>query len=133
VMLVSGRVSRRLLQRARDSLPASSGVKNERPTRDIGFFAFRPPKAEFAAGLGTLMDRQVKVLLIYAGSGFVHYNYAAQFADAFKEFDIAKRVEVAYLRDADHTATRLAAQVDLVACVDQWAVQFASHSDTRNL
>ncbi len=133
VISVSGRISKRLLQRARDSLPASTGVKNERPTRDIGFFAFRPPKAEFAAGLSALMDRQVKVLLIYAGSGFVHYNYEAQFADAFKEFDIAKRVEVAYLRDADHTATRLASQATLVACVDQWSAQFASHSDARNL
>jgi pimeloyl-ACP methyl ester carboxylesterase len=133
VMSVSGRVSKRILQRARDSLPASSGVKNERPTRDIGFFAFRPPKAEFAAGLGRLLDRQVKILLIYAGSGFVHYNYAAQFADAFKEFDIAKRVEIAYLRDADHTATRLAAQAVLVACVDQWAAQFVSQSNAKNL
>jgi pimeloyl-ACP methyl ester carboxylesterase len=105
---------------------APSGVSGEkREIRNVGFFAFRPAKAEFAAGLSALLERNVKVLLIYAGSGFAHYNYSAQFSDAFSAFDIAKRVDTVFLKDADHTATRLAAQADLVAAVDHWAAQFA--------
>jgi pimeloyl-ACP methyl ester carboxylesterase len=112
-------VSRKL-----SALRTSTSPKVVRPTSNIGFFGERPPISEFAKGLTVLCNRGTKVFLIYAGSGFEHYNYDDQFKDAFKNFGIANRVETKFLRDVDHTATRLAAQAELVACVEQWALQF---------
>jgi pimeloyl-ACP methyl ester carboxylesterase len=93
---------------------------------NVGFFATRPPKAEFAHGLRTLLDRGTKIILIYAGGGLDHYNYDAQFEDAFKAFGITDQIEAAFLPDMDHTATRVAAQTELCSCVERWATQFAA-------
>jgi pimeloyl-ACP methyl ester carboxylesterase len=121
---VSGRTFRHMFNYLRPSTDA----KVAQPVRDIGFFAHRPSKAAFADCLNILLNRDVKILLIYAGSGLLHYNYAKQFSDAFKGFNIAHRVETAFLRDADHTATRLASQAELIACVEHWARRFAGSS-----
>jgi pimeloyl-ACP methyl ester carboxylesterase len=103
----------------------NSGATEETPlVSNVGFFATRPPKAEFAHGLRTLVDRGTKIILIYAGSGFDHYNYDEQFKDAFKAFGITDQIESAFLRNVDHTATRLAAQIEIADCIDRWAAQF---------
>lgn len=102
-----------------------SGTPDEKPVvSNVGFFATRPPKAEFAHGLRTLVKRGTKIILIYAGSGFDHYNYDEQFKDAFKAFGITDQIESAFLRNVSHTATRLAAQVEIADCIDNWAAQF---------
>lgn len=91
-----------------------------------GEFAFDISKAEFTALLNELLDKNISILLIYAGSGYVHYNYEHQFRDAFKSAGFVDRVAVAYLRDIDHTATRVASQQDLVNCVQEWSKKFLS-------
>jgi pimeloyl-ACP methyl ester carboxylesterase len=116
----------RSMSNALASLRKPVAPKAERVVSSIGFFAYRPLKAEFAFGLRTLINRGTKIFLIYAGSGFEHYNYADQFKDAFKKFGITDRIETAFLLDVDHTATRLAAQTELVACMTQWAAQFST-------
>jgi pimeloyl-ACP methyl ester carboxylesterase len=88
-----------------------------------GDFAFDVSKAEFTTLLNTLLDRQIKILLIYAGSGYVHYNYEHQFRDAFRGTGIPERLDTVYLRDIDHTATRVASQDDLLKCVQTWTRQ----------
>lgn len=108
------------------SLRKPAAPKAERVVSSIGFFAYRPSKAEFAFGLRKLLNRGTKIFLIYAGGGFEHYNYANQFKDAFKSFGITDQVKTAFLLDVDHTATRLAAQTELVACMAQWAAQFST-------
>ena len=119
----------RSMSNALASLRKPAAPKAERVVSSIGFFAYRPLKAEFAFGLRTLLNRGTKVFLIYAGSGFEHYNYADQFSDAFKKFGIADLVETAFLRDVDHNATRLAAQTELIACMTQWAAQFSTQRE----
>ncbi len=118
------KVASRSASRALSAKGKSSEEKAERVVSSIGFFAYRPSKPEFAFGLRTLVDRGTKILLIYAGSGFEHYNYADQFKDAFKSFGITDQVETAFLQDVDHTATRVSAQKELVTCMEQWAAQF---------
>lgn len=117
-------VVKRLAVGAAGKLRKSSVPQEPAMLSNIGFFATRPPKAEFARGLSTLLNRGTKVLLMYAGSGFEHYNYDDQFKDAFKNFGITDDVETAFLRDVDHTATRLAAQAEIVACIERWAETF---------
>jgi pimeloyl-ACP methyl ester carboxylesterase len=93
-----------------------------------GDFAFDIGKPEFISLLNTLLDKQIKILLIYAGSGYVHYNYEHQFRDAFKSTGIVERLSTVYIRDIDHTATRVASQRDLVDCVQQWSKRFLTRS-----
>ena len=119
----------RSMSNALASLRKPAAPKAERVVSSIGFFAYRPLKAEFAFSLRTLLNRGTKVFLIYAGSGFEHYNYADQFSDAFKKFGIADLVETAFLLDVDHNATRLAAQTELIACMTQWAAQFSTQRE----
>jgi pimeloyl-ACP methyl ester carboxylesterase len=119
----------RFMSNALASLRKPAAPKAERVVSSIGFFAYRPLKAEFAFGLRTLLNRGTKIFLIYAGSGFEHYNYANQFKDAFKKFGITDQIETAFLLDVDHTATRLAAQTELVACMTQWAAQFSTERE----
>jgi pimeloyl-ACP methyl ester carboxylesterase len=85
-----------------------------------GFFAFRPPKAEFAATLNNLAKRGTQVCFIYAGSGFENYSYAEQFDDAFAKHRLSPLISTVFLRDIDHTATRIAAQEQLVEFVADW-------------
>jgi hypothetical protein len=119
----------RFMSNALAALYKPATPKAERVVSSIGFFAYRPSKAEFAFGLRTLLNRGTKIFLIYAGSGFEHYNYADQFKDAFESFGITDQVGTAFLVDVDHTATRLAAQTELVACMMQWAAQFSTQRE----
>jgi hypothetical protein len=49
-----------------------------------------------------------------------HFNYPAQWRDAFSEFDFVERVRCEYLPQADHTATTLAAQQHLIRSLADW-------------
>lgn len=122
-------VMKRKLTHALQRLGKVGATEETTVVSNVGFFATRPPKAEFAHGLRTLLDRGTKIILIYAGGGFDHYNYDDQFKDAFKSFGITDQIEAAFLRNVDHTATRLAAQAELCSCVVRWATQFAAKPD----
>lgn len=122
VVKFASRVVAVLTQMLRDKL---GGGKSGRPEyASDGEFAFDIGKAEFTSLLNELLDKKIKILLIYAGSGYVHYNYEHQFRDAFKGTGIPERLTTMYLRDIDHTATRVASQHDLIASVQQWSRQF---------
>jgi len=125
IVIVVTRKSRSVLNRLRER----SALEGSPLVGNVGFFATRPPKLEFAHGLRTLLNRGTRIILIYAGSGFDEYNYDGQFRDAFKSFGITDQIEAAFLRDVDHTATRLAAQAELCSCVVQWATQFVAKPD----
>lgn len=117
---------KRKLTSVLNRLGERSALEGSPLVNNVGFFATRPPKVEFAHGLRTLINRGTKIILIYAGSGFDEYNYDGQFEDAFKSFGITDQIDTAFLRNVDHTATRLAAQAELCSCVVRWATQFAA-------
>lgn len=79
-----------------------------------------PREAEFAATLRGHLDRGVKVHMIYAGQSFEKYNYAEQFADAFRNHGIADRVTTQYYPDIDHAVTDLEGQRLLVEHIRDW-------------
>lgn len=79
-----------------------------------------PSRAQFAQDLRTLLTRDVAIHLVYAGEGFEHFNYAGQFADAFREFDISGRVTTHFFPDMDHVATALSAQAAFIDHLRRW-------------
>jgi pimeloyl-ACP methyl ester carboxylesterase len=85
-----------------------------------GFFADRLPKPEFARMLNSLAERGTRVLFIYAGSSFQHYNYADQFKDAFARHRLSPLIEDRFLPNADHTMTRVIAQREFIELVTEW-------------
>jgi pimeloyl-ACP methyl ester carboxylesterase len=99
---------------------ADKGASRDERGNGPGFFAFRPPEAEFAATLTRLADRGARICFVYAGSGFENYNYAEQFNDVFAKYRLSPSVSAKFLSDIDHTATRVAAQRELVEFVGGW-------------
>lgn len=91
-------------------------------SRDGGIFQRpRPPKDEMEETLQELAGRGVRILAVFSGGLEGHYNYRAQFRDAFRGVDFRDLLDVAYFDDADHTFTDLAQLDSLVAGVTAWA------------
>lgn len=114
---VSGWVLRKISTAFRHSGKSADQVEN------VSFISTGPTKTEFAGGLKTLLDRGVRIGLIYTGEGFESYNYERQFGDAFDGLGVTDRVTADFLPELDHAATSIAAQADLVLRIRRWAVQ----------
>lgn len=93
---------------------------------DVGFISSGPSKTEFADGLKILLERGVKIGLIYTGESPELYNYEGQFQDAFEGLGVTDRVTVNFLPDLDHAATSIAVQADLVLRIQRWAAKLNS-------
>ncbi|MGH6647297.1 alpha/beta fold hydrolase [Aquabacterium sp.] len=84
----------------------------------------KPPKAEFAAEIQSLIAKQVRLQIVYSGGVFWSHNYPAQWRDAFKPYGAVARVPNELLPDVDHTASTLTAQHQLIESVSRFANQF---------
>lgn len=78
------------------------------------------PKEIFGDQLRRLTDRNVRILAVYTGSASDRFNYAEQFADGFRAFGLADRVDCIHLPQVNHTFTELAAQQLLCDHVGGW-------------
>lgn len=113
-----GSLARKLLRRAARRIRhgASRSLTDER----WDFNRHAPPREVFGRDVQALVDRGVAVCLVYSGSMHWHFNYPEQLRDAFSEFDFVERVRCEYLPKADHTATTLATQQQLIRSVTDW-------------
>lgn len=84
-----------------------------------------PPKAEFAQRIQALIDRQVRLQLVYSGDMFWRYNHSSQWRDAFRGHGAVATVPCDLLPDMDHTATTLHAQRRLIGSVTRFATLLA--------
>lgn len=110
--------TRKLVRRAARAL---RNVADQSMTQELWDFGRDPPPREvFALDVQALVDRGVAVCVVYSGSMRWHFNYPAQWRDAFSEFDFVERVRCEYLPQADHTATTLAAQQHLIRSLADW-------------
>jgi pimeloyl-ACP methyl ester carboxylesterase len=113
-----------LMQRGAASLGRRArvlaGGDEERPVPELGRIDFIPSKGEFAKGLQTLLDRGVKIHMIYSGGEIREYNYHSQFKDTFARYGIGGRIAAEFLPNLDHVATGLADQADLMRRVIAW-------------
>ncbi len=101
--------------------PAGGG--EERLVPQLGRIDFIPSKSEFAAGLRTLLDRGVRIHMIYSGGAIREYNYRGQFHDALAPLGIGERIDAEFLPDLDHVASGLADQADLMRRILRWSDQ----------
>jgi pimeloyl-ACP methyl ester carboxylesterase len=113
---------KRGIESVRRKLLEPAGARDEPELDRVDFI---PSKTDFATGLRKLLDRGVKVHLIYSGGQLREYNYSGQFRDAFAGLGIDGRVEAAYMPELDHVASTLADQADLMRRVVAWASEIA--------
>jgi hypothetical protein len=97
----------------------------EPPAPELGRVNFIPSKEEFARGLRTLLDRGVKIRMIYTGDALREYNYEGQFHDVFSPLGVGHRIEADFLPDLDHVATPLAARADLTRRILAWSADLS--------
>jgi len=119
--LVPRRVYRKLrrgvLGLGRSLRRIGSRASAEQPVAELGRINFVPSKSDFAAGLKLLLDRGVKIAMVYSSGDIRLYNYRAQFRDAFARFGIAERIPVAFWPDVSHGASALADQAELMRLI----------------
>ena len=84
------------------------------------FGSIRPTPEAFAAQLGKLLDRGVKIDLLFSGSFLETYNYKNQFRDGFGRYGIVDRLHVEYRPDLDHTLSTAAMQRAMVERTAAW-------------
>jgi dienelactone hydrolase len=82
-----------------------------------------PSREELAGRMQGLVDRQVRVQLVYSGSVLWRFNYAGQWHDTFKSHPAVAKLPCDLIADMDHTASTLHAQHRLIASVKRFAAQ----------
>lgn len=90
-----------------------------------------PPKAEFAAHLQALANREVAVFFLYGGTVMSYFSYAKQFNHAFRGHPFLERVRCDFRPDIDHTVVTLAAQGKLTDLVCDWVASAATTPATN--
>ena len=99
-----------LRNRARGAI----GRVAERDWASANFGSIRPSAEEFAGNLQRLIDRGVKIDLLFSGSFVETYNYAGQFRDGFKRYGISEAINAEYRSHLDHTLSTAAMQREVV-------------------
>jgi pimeloyl-ACP methyl ester carboxylesterase len=94
-------------------------AETKREERFQSFQRDFPPRDQVAAEIEALLGRGVQSLYIYSG-GYKLYNYSSQFFDDFPNVRHHPRIQVEYLRDADHTYMLMADRERLLERVETW-------------
>ncbi len=78
------------------------------------------PKEEFAADLTALVQRGVRILIVYTGLVRRHVSKPAHFFKTFAAYDFEGRIDVEAMPHTDHTFSTIASQETLIGRVDEW-------------
>lgn len=92
----------------------------ERATDMTVFRNEEMPKHRFALELSSLLERNVRLMLVYTGLGPLSYTYDRQLQEAFPEIPIDEEVTVVFYPEADHTFTVRANREQLLVDIQAW-------------
>jgi alpha-beta hydrolase superfamily lysophospholipase len=97
-------------------------------TPDEGLAEAGPQRTrdEYAQDMRTLMQRQVRVAVLFTGSYLEVYGYARQLQDSFAGEPWVDRVECLFEPEIDHTLTLKAGQQVLLSRVAPWVEAVAA-------
>ena len=95
--------------------------------RDMAVFRNEEmPKERFASEMSRLLDRNLRMMLVYTGLGPLSYNYREQLQDALPGLPIDDEVRVVYYPGADHTFTIKGNREKLYDAIQSWlSTEFA--------
>lgn len=83
-----------------------------------------PPRARFAADMDRLVDRGVRVAMVFSTNS--DYWYPTQMRDAFRRYGFMRGVVCHHAPDINHLVTLLAAQQRVLALIDEWIASIAA-------
>lgn len=119
IMSLAGR--RTEIDSGEDDKDTDDGLEQGRPV---------PPKELFANDLDALVNRGVRILIVYSGLVRRHISKSAHFFETFAEHDFDGRIDVEAMPQADHMFSTLASQAALIDCVDEWLSEHFSQAAT---
>jgi pimeloyl-ACP methyl ester carboxylesterase len=111
---------RMLRQLATGNDPHAAATTPVAELERLGVIDVFPLKEAAGSGLKTLLDRGVRIFVVYSGSAVEGYNYRRQFEDTFAEYGVAGRVQVDYKSDLDHQFTTCADQQEFIRELVAW-------------
>jgi len=118
---------------ARRTVRAIRNVTNRSTSQELWDFGrCAPPREVFGRDVQTLVDRGVAVCFVYSGSMRWIFNYPEQLREAFSEFNFVDRAKCEYLPQADHTASTLATQQQLIRSIAAWLHDALASTTTRS-
>jgi pimeloyl-ACP methyl ester carboxylesterase len=79
-----------------------------------------PPRHRIESELRGLLQRGVRMLCIYSGGAGSYFNYPEQLADCFPSLDLADRVRVEHMPEADHTFALAVDRERLFGVIERW-------------
>ena len=80
-------------------------------------------RARFATELQSVVDRGVRIVIMFSGSVFSEYSYAMQLRDAFQGHRFIGQVVCHHVPAIDHLVTPLNAQQRLLELINEWMTQ----------
>ena len=83
-------------------------------------FSPRPQKARLEAGLNTLVERGVNVLMVFTGNHSLDFIYPGQFTDCFSGVDFKGLLQVEYYPEASHILIEPHYRQLVLALTAQW-------------
>jgi pimeloyl-ACP methyl ester carboxylesterase len=83
-----------------------------------------PPKEEAEAGYRRLLDRGLRVSVVFTAGQLGTYNYERQFWDMHPTLRGRAGIEYLYLADADHTTSLASMRAVLIGHIVRWASGF---------
>lgn len=125
---ISGKL--RKLRDGNKSVAEAAGIEDqyfEVPTYTRLF----PPRDEVAVGLRKLVDRGVKLFLIFTG-GEPEYIYAGQYRDSFQDVKFGDLLSVDHYPQANHIITQLDCQQRIVDDIANWVASVDAPQGSGN-
>jgi pimeloyl-ACP methyl ester carboxylesterase len=111
---------RRLLSR-RHSMGSWDGASADAATDEQPIFAVAPAQqSEVRTDLASMLDRGVKLCMIYSGGISNYFNHVRQFRECFGSVVTRKGFHTGYLEDADHTYILTGDRARLFDNIEQW-------------
>jgi pimeloyl-ACP methyl ester carboxylesterase len=99
------------------------GAGGEDQRGDVSYHWKLPPKEKMSSDLSRLIDRGVRMLMIYAGNNG-SYNYQGQFADAFPSLSASGLLQESLYEKSDHNFSMSSDRECLYEEVAQWISSF---------
>ncbi|MCU0621297.1 MAG: hypothetical protein MUC69_07335 [Gemmatimonadales bacterium] len=103
--------------------PAPAAVADGAVTTDVipsPYDRAFPPKATVEAGLRTLVQRGVRMLVIFTNALEDHYNHEGQYRAAFRHLGVGSLLEERFYPRADHVLSGLDAQARALREIAEW-------------
>lgn len=110
---------RRSMARLRDAAPELAADQGARP--GAGAQSSMPTRASAEAEMQRLIDRGVRLMVVFTGGVNNVYNYREQLFDLLPGLNFRDRLQLEYMPDTDHSVSDRASRATLLAAAESWA------------